>query len=407
MHLLLIHQNFPGQFRELAPAWLAAGHQVSAIGSVPEAPDGPQWDGLAYWAYSFSDQADHNPTPLQRGQAVAQLCHWLQGQQSVPDLVMVHSGWGEALLLRSALGSIPWVVYPELWGTPQALGLGVDDALSPLQRGQRPWGLEARLEQQNLLADLAILQADAVVVPSESQRLSFPTVLQPRLEVIPEGVNLQRLQPDPAASIELEGVGRLRAGDPVVTLVSRALEPLRGLRAALQAWPQVAAQQPDARLLLVGGTQKGYGEEPPKGETHLADALERLPPSVDRSRIHVLTPLPYADLVALLQCSACHLGLSYPYTLSWSLLEAMACGAPLVSNHGSPLAHVVRDRQQALLVQLNDPALLAAAICDLLQDPQLGREIGLAGRRLIQEQFSLEQALLAYQALFERLIAKR
>jgi len=389
MHLLLIHQNFPGQFRDLGPAWLAAGHRISAIGHDSEGPD---WPGLRYYRYSF-DAAD--PSDLQRGQAVEQISQWL-AQQDPPDLALVHSGWGEALLLRRALPTTPIVAYPELWGTPASLGVGVDPALAG--PSDLP-GLAPLLERQNLLAELAIAQADAAVVPSHSQQASFPAPLRQRVQVIAEGVNLDRLGPDPAARFRTPSGLELRAGDPVVTLVSRELEPLRGLRAALQAWPEVAAALPDAQLVLVGGEQRGYGIEPPRGSSHLADALEGLP----QERIHHLPQLPYPDLVALLQCSACHLGLSYPYTLSWCLLEAMACSAPVLTNPESPLAPHIRSGHNGLIAPLDEPQALAAAMLQLLRQPAFAQRLGRSGRQLIAEQFNLEGALELYGQLFQRL----
>ena len=389
MHLLLIHQNFPGQFRDLAPAWLAAGHRLSAIGHDAE---DPEWPGLRVLRYSFEGE---EPSDLQRAQAVEQIAAWLL-QRDPPDLVLVHSGWGEALLLRRVLPTTPIVVYPELWGTPASLGLGVDAALAGPE--DLP-GLEPLLERQNLLAELAISQADAVVVPSHSQRASFPGFLQERLQVIAEGVNLERLGPDPAARFCTDAGLEVRAGAPLVTLVSRQLEPLRGLRAALQAWPQVAAALPEAQLVLVGGQERGYGIEPPRGASHLADACEGL----DCDRIHVIPHLPHPQLIRLLQCSACHLGLSYPYTLSWSLLEAMACGAPVITNPESPLAAYLSHAVNGLITPLNSPDSLAEAILQLLRDPALGQRLGRAGRQLIADRFSLEGALERYEALFQRL----
>jgi glycosyltransferase involved in cell wall biosynthesis len=401
MHLLLIHQNFPGQFRDLAPAWLAAGHRVSAIGQQPEPPPGPAWQCLHYLHYSF---AEPEPSALQRGQAVAQISGWIQQQGQAPDLVLVHSGWGEALQLRSVFPTTPIVVYPELWGTPASLGVGVDAALN--HNNGLP-GLQPLLERHNLLAELAIHQATAVVVPSPSQLESFPAALRPKLELIAEGVNLSQLRPDPAARLEVEGLPLLKAGDPLVTLVSRQLEPLRGLRAALEAWPLVAAAHPEARLVLVGGQARGYGLEAPQGTSHLEDALNALPTELDRSRIHVLEPLPYPSLVALLQCSACHLGLGYPYTLSWSLLEAMACGAPLISNPESPIAPHLQHGRDGLVVPFGDAQALATAILELLQEPLQRSQIGLAGRQLIERQFNLSHALTLYEDLFARLSPPR
>ena len=135
------------------------------------------------------------------------------------------------------------------------------------------------------------------------------------------------------------------AGEPLVTVVSRYLEPLRGIRQVLLAWPDIARAVPNAQLLLVGEQGQGYGLEEPPGElTHLMTCLAQLPQDVDRNRIHVLGCLNHLQMVHLLQCSAAHLALSYPYTLSWSCLEALACGAPVITNHGSPLAQELKTR---------------------------------------------------------------
>ena len=98
MHLLLIHQNFPGQFRDLAPAWLKAGHHVTAISSDVAPTDPMLWDGLEHIRYSWPEKDP--PSPLQRGEAVAQVCRQLQSSDVKPDVVMAHSGWGETLQLR-------------------------------------------------------------------------------------------------------------------------------------------------------------------------------------------------------------------------------------------------------------------------------------------------------------------
>ena len=123
MHLLLIHQNFPGQFRDLAPAWLATGHQVTAIGSSSERPQGPQWEQLRFLRYRF--EHDQDPSLAQRGHAVAQVCRLLQDEGSQPDVVIAHSAWGEALELREAWPTTPLIVLPEPGAIPNPLALAL------------------------------------------------------------------------------------------------------------------------------------------------------------------------------------------------------------------------------------------------------------------------------------------
>ena len=101
---------------------------------------------------------------------------------------------------------------------------------------------------------------------------------------------------------------------------------------------------------------------PPYGHTHLSNSLAALPADIDQSRVHRLGWLEHSTMVQLLHCSACHLGLSYPYTLSWSVLEAMACAAPLITNHGSPVATELIDSQSGVLVPFNNVERLAQAM---------------------------------------------
>ena len=395
MHLLLIHQNFPGQFRDLAPAWLASGHQVTAIGSMAEAPSGLQWQGLTYLQYRFEQAPSH----LQRGLAVARLVEQLLDQEDPPDLVMSHSAWGEALCLQRVCGDVPLISYPELWGNSRSLGFGFDQALDGFEPDATSFS------SANLIAELAVFQSSAAVVASRSQLLSFPPDLQQRLTLLPEGVDLKRIKPDPRACLELpEQALEFRAGQPLVTFISRDLEPLRGLRQLLKAWPRVSQTLPEAQLVLVGGTGQGYGLQPPKGENHLVDALKQLPDTLNPEQIHHLGPLPHAAMLTLLQCSACHVALSYPYTLSWSVLEALACSAPIISNPDSPIAvELHKEATDVLaLVPFNDAEGLASRMIELLQQPQQAGAMGAAGRSWIERHGGLSKALRGYERLFQK-----
>ena len=149
----------------------------------------------------------------------------------------------------------------------QALGFGFDPHL-PTEMADT-----TEIDKQNAIAAQAIEHSQAALVANRSQKTSFPAPLRQKIRVLPEGLSLEKYGSNPKAQIQL-GSFCFSAGQPLVTLVSRTLEPLRGLRQALKAWPLVLEQRPDAQLLLVGDPNPpGYGIEAPIAANHLEDAL--------------------------------------------------------------------------------------------------------------------------------------
>ena len=395
MRILLIHQNFPGQFRHLAPAWIKQGHQVWALGcSDPARFSTTQWEGLRYLHYPSPEGDGDLLNATQRAQRVVAR---LQPEALNPDLVIAHSGWGEALHLSWVFPTARLVVLPELWGSPQSLGEGFDSQATPLDPASR-----YSIDQLNLPAAAAIATADAAITATQLQRGSFPAQLQSAIQVIHEGVNDQALAPSANASLLLPDGQLLDRSDPVISFASRHLEPLRGLRPFLEALPVVLEREPRLQVLIAGSASAGYGP-PARGTTHLVELLSQLPTPLDPNRVHWLGPLPYQQLLKLFQISRAHVYLSYPYALSWSLLEAMACGAPVISNSDGPAAEVIRHRRHGLLVPFNQPNQLAKAIVELLAKPELGRKLGRAARARVQRSYSLERGLEGYARLFRKL----
>jgi len=394
MHLLLIHQNFPGQFRDLAPAWLKKGHQVSAI-SATNPPTGHGWNGLIHHQYQVPESS--NPTLLQRGQTVGKLCRELKKQGLIPDIVLAHSGWGETLQMRRIWDKTPLIVMPELWGSSSTLGIEFDSALEGKTLEGDPFLLP------NLVSELSIVQADAALVASNSQLQSFPQLLRNQLTLLPEGLDLSKIYPNSRASVDLKQI-HIKAGEPIVTFVSRQLEPLRGLRQVIRAWPGVCKAHPKAQLLLIGDEfNNGYGVETPQGSSFLQDAMESWDETVDRDQVHRLGFLNHSEMLQILQCSACHLALSYPYTLSWSVLEALACAAPLITNTGSPIASELINNESGLIIPFNDDKALTIAILQLLNNPDKRISLGQAGRKLVEERFNIQISSNHFEELFNRL----
>ena len=403
MQILLVHQNFPGQFRDLAPRLIQRGHQVVAMGQrpMPKVPPGLQYLQYQPLADGGARQlADPDlEQNLKRGARVQAQAKRLKEKGFEPDAVVAHSGWGEALYLREVWPRAILLAYPELYAKPELLGFGFDRDL-----GEIGEGLRQSMKRQNFMALAAIADADAAVVPTQFQRDTFPAHLRGRFQVIHEGVDTERAQPYPKRHVRLSEQLMLRHGDPVITFVNRTLEPLRGFRSLMRALPIIQQEHPTAQTLIVGeqlGSSYGQPSSHPKG--YPGEMLALLGQRLDLSRIHFLGRVDYANLLALFQISAAHIYLTYPYALGWSLLEAMACAAPVVGSANDPVTEVIRDGQNGRLVPFAAPERLAEVVLDLLNDPSQRARLGEQGRQTVLQRYRIEQSLQSYEQLITSL----
>ncbi|SNR60728.1 glycosyltransferase [Paracoccus sediminis] len=395
MKILFVHQNFPGQFPHLAPALAARGHQVLALtddknqrpSPVPvvryKTPDDVAATGLGR---SYAIHA-------QRGYLAARGARALRDRHGfVPDVILGHSGWGETLFLREIWPDARLLVYAELLYRTRGHDVGFDP---DIQDGSD----EARMMTVARSAHLiqGIVQADAAIAPTRYQADSFPADLRGKIAVIHDGIDTARVCPNPAARLILPGGRTLRAGDEVLSYVSRSLEPYRGFHVFLRALPDVLAARPRAQVVVIGAEGISYGSAPRDGGTWKARMLAELGDRLDLSRVHFLGRVPYADYLSLIQLARVHCYLTYPFVLSWSLAEAMAAGGYIVASDTEPVRELIRDGENGRLVPFFDvPALSAALTQGLAGDPDADR-LRAAARRTIQDGYDLHRHSLPRQ----------
>ena len=380
MRILLIHQNFPGQFRQLVPCLLAHGHELRAICShkrsvdLPiqlyryEPPDETALDspvhGLCFWSEA-----------LIRAPIVWQNCLSLSNQGWRPDLILGHSGWGETLLLHEIWPDIPQVIWPEMWIQPIHAGIGIEEGCEEPTLNQR-----IEFESRNQLTRAALSHAKAWVVATRHQAESFPNELRNgRLNIIHEGINTDVAKPDLTANYLVRGIS-IDSIVPTITFVNRNLERLRGFHQFMRALPMIQRCHPTVRVMIVGDNGTGYAGGEDDGRTLREVMLEELKGQLDLERIHFLGRIPYSALITILQTSWVHVYLTYPYILGWSLLEAMACGCCIVGSSGMPLEEVIRHSQNGMLVNMDQPNQLSNMICSLLANSGLRHQLGKQAR---------------------------
>lgn len=404
--ILLVHQNFPGQYRHLAPALRRRGDRVVAIGGptsrpLPDIPlhryDPMPAGGVPDCHAWVSDLQ----TKVLRAEAVGQLLERLLAEGLRPDLVIGHPGWGELLPVKDLLPEVPVLHQVEFVYRLR----GGDADFDPEFPGAG-WRQRTRLRLRRAVQLLALQDLDWGLAPTPWQASTVPEAYRDRLSIIHEGIDTDAIRPEGPATVRLERAGlTFRPGDEVVTFVARNLEPYRGFHVFMRMLPLLQERRPKAHVLIVGGDGVSYGSPPPGGGSWRARLLAELGGRLDRSRVHFVGTVPHGLLHEVFRVSACHVYLTYPFVLSWSLLEAMSCGALVVGSDTAPLRDVIRDGENGLLVDFFDGQALAGRVAAVLADPAAHQPLRQAARATVVERFDLQRVCLPQQlALVDRLL---
>ena len=395
--LLFVHQNFPGQFKYLAPALACdPAHQVVAMTMSPHAPI----KGITSAQHSIP-RPPTRPHPyltefelqVLRGQSAAGAALALRQGGFVPDVICAHPGWGEALFLKDIFPAAKLLCYQEFFYRSS----GSDVNFDPEYRSQTfDHAFHLRIRNSAYLASLDA--ADANYSPTYWQRDQFPAVYRPQIEVIHDGIDTDVVKPDPGAWLTLKALGRrLTAVDEVITFVNRNLEPYRGFHTFMRALPELLQRRPNAIVIVVGGDDVSYGQQLPDGQTYRQKYLDEVGEAIDLNRVRFVGNLPYGLYLHLLQISSCHVYLTYPFVLSWSLLESMSVGVPVVASSTAPVQEVIEDGVNGLLVDFFSPSALAERVCTVLDDRSMAARLGRQARESIIERYDLRRYCLPAQ----------
>lgn len=392
MNFLFIHQNFPGQFRHVAKVLADdVTNRVVAIGDIVNIKNKPllhpNIQVFGYESNSRGGKETHHyirdfEGHIRRGQNVFRLAMELKNKGFYPDVIVVHPGWGEAIFMRDIFPDARHINYFEYYYQ----GMGGDVGFDPEFPSTMDDQLKARVKNSTQL--LSLVSTDQGLSPTQWQKERYPSDFHSKIEVIHEGIDTNYIKPDSSAWIKI-GENKFTSGDEVVTYVARNLEPYRGFHSFIRSLPKLQALRPDAHILIVGGDDVSYGRRPTNTSTYRQQYINELGDSVDWSKVHFLGKLAYADYLKVLQISAVHVYLTYPFVLSWSMLEAMSAGCVLIASATTPVQEVVTDGVNGLLVDFFDTHCLAMKIADVLARPENYFKMREEARKTIIDSYDL------------------
>lgn len=402
MNILFIHQNFPGQFKNLAPALARRGDRCVALTLRVKKPT--LWNGVEVLPYQISRKpgdavhpwlVDLN-TKLHRAEACMMAALELKAKGFTPDIIVAHPGWGESMFLRDVWPTARIGLYYELFYQADAADSGFDHEFS-----RQDDALAAqRIRLKNVNNHLHFPLGDKGICPTRFQAASFPKAFRDRLSVIHDGIDTNIAAPNADARFDLPDGSQVTCSDQVITFVNRNLEPYRGFHIFMRALPRILRDSPKAKVLIVGGDDRSYGPAAPNGTTWREIFTQEVRgdiPDADWARVHFLGKLPYDKFLTLLQVSTAHVYLTYPFVLSWSLLEAMSCEAAVIASDTAPVREVITQGETGCLVDFFDQDALAAEVKRVLADSVLRKAMGARARQKIVREYDLKTITLPQQ----------
>jgi glycosyltransferase involved in cell wall biosynthesis len=399
--VLFVHNNFPAQFRDLAEALLARGVPCAAIGGA-QAPGIP---GMPMGRYGLDRGTAQGILPLAvraeadliRGSGALRIAKALKAEGFDPAVIVGHPGWGETVLLDEVWPNARQVLFSEFFYRGRGLDIDFDNEFFEATEDAVLKG-----KAKNAVMTLALTDAAAIVAPTEFQAAALPPIFRPRVRVIHEGVDVDAIRPGPAEPFVLPDGRVIAPGAPVITHINNHLEPLRGLHIFARSLPRLMAEVPDAQVLVIGReTGRPYGGSPPEGRTWREVAFEGV--EADPARLHFLGKVPHAQMLAALRLSTAHVYYSYPFVLSWSLVEAMASGCYILASDTPPLHDAIEDGVNGRLLPFFDVPALSEALIAACRDPQASAPLRAAARATAVAKFASRDGRAAWLSLLQDL----
>lgn len=404
MRFLFVHQNMPAQYAHLVKHFAEDPKNEVVFVTRRQKLEIPGVRKVRYELQREPRNDSHRyvrnlDEQLLYGQAVVRSCLKLKDEGFVPDIICAHSGWGESLFLKDVYPDVPVLNFAEYYyhGTGADVGFGGEEV--DIDR-------LCRTRMRNIHLLMSMESADWNVTPTRFQWRQLPLAYQPRTSIIHDGVRTDICVPDPAVKCPLPDGTVLTRDDEVVTYLSRNLERYRGFDVFMKALPLIQKQRPNAHVVVVGGDETSYGSKP--GDYPNWREKMQAEVAFDPDRVHFVGRVPYSHYLQLLQVSRVHMYLTFPFVLSWSLLESMSVGCTIVASNTPPLEEAIFDDETGVLVDFFDHEALCAKICALLDDPDRRARLGAAARDFAVRTYDLETVCLPqHLELIERVAAGR
>ena len=406
--ILFAHQNFPAQYKHLAPA-LSNRKDIEVSSLAITQRKIPNINNYFYNLSTGNNDGTHRlalefEAKMIRAESAAKRCLELREDGLEPDIVISHPGWGETLFVKEVWPNTKLLNYFEYYYHTNNSDVDFDN--DPELNHERGFELYTKLIARNQPLLMSCLQSDAMISPTKFQADTAPNAFRNNIHVIHDGVDTDFLKPDKEAYITLSKesglaneVTKLTKKDKIVTFVNRNLEPYRGYHIFMRALPEILEKHPDACILIVGEFGVSYGATPKDGTSYKDKFLNEVRKDLKENikRLRFLGRVDYNSLISMFRVSSAHVYLTYPFVLSWSMIEAMSVGSLVIGSDTEPVKEVISNNKNGLLVDFHDPKNLAKKVIEVLDNKDDYDVIRSEARKTVIKNYDLNTVCLPKQ----------
>tara|TARA_B110000003_G_C16617930_1_gene522002 strand:- start:686 stop:1930 length:1245 start_codon:yes stop_codon:yes gene_type:complete len=401
--ILFVHNNFPAQFKFLAPALSNEGYNVHVI-SLREF----QYKNITSHKYEITTGTTKNihkyaiefEAKMIRAQSVGLKCLQLKEKGLKPDLIIAHPGWGESYFLKEIWREAKILSYFEFYYNTS--NSDVDFDLNEEYHPNDGYDLFFKIQARNAPFLKSYIDSDALISPTNFQKNTSPDFLKKKINVIHDGIDTKILKPRDDYFVEFEDGNkkniRLTREDKIITFVNRNFEPYRGYHKFMESLPDIANENPDTYFILVGGDKVSYGNIPDGNKSYKNIFYDKVKDKINnRDRIIFTGHVDYKVLIALFGITSAHVYLTYPFVLSWSMLEAMSVGALVIGSRTPPVEEVIKHNKNGMLVDFHDTKGLSELVNTILNNKDGYQKLKTEARKTILDKYDLEKICLPKQ----------
>lgn len=401
MKFLFSHRNFPAQFRHLLLE--LAKDDENEIVFITGTQNKINIEGVKKYTYKLKRTVPKNchrylqsyEESVIHGQSAAEVAIALRENGFIPDVIYAHA-WGNSMFFKDVFPNTPLINYCEWFYKPDSPDIIFDNK-------KMSDDLKARNRCKSAQLALDMLACNKGICPTHWQKEQFPKEFLPKIEVLHDGIDTDYFKPNSDTVFRVPNSDViLTTDDEVLTYATRGMEPYRGFPQFMEAAAELIKHRPNLHVVVGGEDRVCYGEKPLNG-TYKELMLKKL--DLDLSRVHFTGGLPYEEYKKILQISSAHVYLTYPFVLSWSLLEAMSCGCCIVASDTSPVKEVVQDGYNGILTDFFDKTELVEKINFVLDNPNDVATLRKNARETVVKSYDLKKLLPKHIELIKNIIS--